>query len=185
MKQSYNAKCRTCPATIATHRSNSSQRQRVWTLEVKGGQDAFAFRHPSLGKTEVFSLLASDVHHHKGSPIGTGRLTAMVGTAEAPADDGDDLQILFGLVLASRRAHPKKDELPHAYTHSATLNPSKLLSSQDQPLNFCKGTTRTSKTGRVPPASTWTPLMRPSRDRKARSQRPSFYIQCGCSDVLE
>ena len=68
--------------------------------KVKGGQDAFAFRHPSLGKTEVFSLLASDAHHHKVSPIGTGRLVAMVGTAEAPADDGGDLQILFGLVLA-------------------------------------------------------------------------------------
>ena len=36
--------------------------------KVKGGQDAFAFRHPSLGKTEVFSLLASDAHHHKVSP---------------------------------------------------------------------------------------------------------------------
>ena len=45
---------------------------------VKGGQDAFAFRHPSLGKTDVFSLLASDAHHHKVSPIGTGRLIAMV-----------------------------------------------------------------------------------------------------------
>ena len=51
--------------------------------KVKGGQDAFAFRHPSLGKTEVFSLLASDAHHHKVSPIGTGRLIAMVGTADA------------------------------------------------------------------------------------------------------
>ena len=80
--------------------------------KVKGGQDAFAFRHPSLGKTEVFSLLASDAHHHKVSPIGTGRLIAMVGTAEAPADDGDDLQILFGLVLAiTPRASKKKDEL--------------------------------------------------------------------------
>ena len=79
---------------------------------VKGGQDAFAFRHPSLGKTDVFSLLASDAHHHKVSPIGTGRLIAMVGTAEAPADDGDDLQILFGLVLAiTPRAAKKKDEL--------------------------------------------------------------------------
>ena len=36
----------------------------------------------------------------------------MVGTAEAPADDGDDLQILFGLVLAmAPRASKKKDEL--------------------------------------------------------------------------
>ena len=61
--------------------------------KVKGGQDAFAFRHPSLGKTEVYSLLASDAHHHKVSPIGTGRLVAMVGTTEEPADDDGDLQI--------------------------------------------------------------------------------------------
>ena len=81
--------------------------------KVKGGQDAFAFRHPSLGKTEVFSLLASDAHHHKVSPIGTGRLVAMVGTADAPADDGRDLQILFGLVLAiTPRTSKSKDELP-------------------------------------------------------------------------
>ena len=81
--------------------------------KVKGGQDAFAFRHPSLGKTEFFSLLASDAHHHKVSPIGTGRLVAMVGTAEAPADDGGDLQILFGLVLAiTPHTSKSKDELP-------------------------------------------------------------------------
>ena len=85
---------------------------------VKGGQDAFAFRHPSLGKTEVFSLLASDAHHHKVSPIGTGRLVAMVGTADAPADDGRDLQILFGLVLAiTPRTSKSKDELPASRIH--------------------------------------------------------------------
>ena len=81
--------------------------------KVKGGQDAFAFRHPSLGKTEVYSLLASDAHHHKVSPIGTGRLVAMVGTTEETADDGGDLQILFGLVLAiTPRTSKSKDELP-------------------------------------------------------------------------
>ena len=86
--------------------------------KVKGGQDAFAFRHPSLGKTEVFSLLASDAHHHKVSPIGTGRLVAMVGTTEAPADDGGDLQILFGLVLAiTPRTSKSKDELPASRIH--------------------------------------------------------------------
>ena len=86
--------------------------------KVKGGQDAFAFRHPSLGKTEVFSLLASDAHHHKVSPIGTGRLVAMVGIAEAPADDGGDLQILFGLVLAiTPRTSKSKDELPASRIH--------------------------------------------------------------------
>ena len=81
--------------------------------KVKGGQDAFAFRHPSLGKTEVYSLLASDAHHHKVSPIGTGRLVAMVGTTEEPADDDGDLQILFGLALAiTPRTSKSKDELP-------------------------------------------------------------------------
>ena len=86
--------------------------------KVKGGQHAFAFRHPSLGKTEVFSLLASDAHHHKVSPIGTGRLVAMVGTADAPADDGGDLQILFVLVLAiTPRASKSKDELPASRIH--------------------------------------------------------------------
>ena len=85
---------------------------------VKGGQDAFAFRHPSLGKTEVYSLLESDAHHHKVSPIGTGRLVAMVGTADAPADDGRDLQILFGLVLAiTPRTSKGKDELPASRIH--------------------------------------------------------------------
>ena len=145
--------------------------------KVKGGQDAFAFRHPSLGKTEVFSLLASDAHHHKVSPIGTGRLIAMVGTADALAYDGDDLQILFGLVLAitPRAAKKRMSWLPHAYTDSATLNSSKLLSSQDRPLSFLqRNNLKPSKTGIVPPASTWTPLMRPSRDRKARSPRLSF-----------
>ena len=86
--------------------------------KVKGGQDAFAFRHPSLGKTEVFSLLESDAHHHKVSPIGTGRLVAMVGTTDAPADDGRDLEILFGLVLAiTPRTSKSKDELPASRIH--------------------------------------------------------------------
>ena len=37
----------------------------------------------------------------------------MVGTTDAPADDGRDLQILFGLVLAiTPRTSKSKDELP-------------------------------------------------------------------------
>ena len=52
-------------------------------------------------------------HHHKVSPIGTGRLVAIVGTTEEPADDDGDLQILFGLVLAiTPRTSKSKDELP-------------------------------------------------------------------------
>ena len=42
----------------------------------------------------------------------------MVGTAEAPADDGGDLQILFGLVLAiTPRTSKSKDELPAPRIH--------------------------------------------------------------------
>ena len=86
--------------------------------KVKGGQDAFAFRHPSLGQTEVFSLLASDAHHHKVSPIGTGRLVAMVGTTDASAGDIRNLHILFGLVLAiTPKSTKNKDELPAARIH--------------------------------------------------------------------
>ena len=48
-------------------------------MKVSGGKDAFAFRHPSLEQTEVRQLLDSEAHHHKVSPIGTGRLIAMVG----------------------------------------------------------------------------------------------------------
>ena len=89
---------------------------------VKGGQDAFAFRHPSLGQTEVYSLLASEAHHHKVRPIGTGRLVAMVGTTDAPASDVRNLQILFGLVLAitPRSSKGKNELLPPEYTGSAT-----------------------------------------------------------------
>ena len=37
--------------------------------KVKGGRDAFAFRHPSLGRTDVYRLLESEVHHYKISPV--------------------------------------------------------------------------------------------------------------------
>ena len=85
---------------------------------VKGGQDAFAFRHPSLGQTDVYHLLASEAHHHKVSPIGTGRLVAMVGTIDAPASDIRNLQILFGLVLAiTPRSSKNKNELPATRIH--------------------------------------------------------------------
>ena len=49
--------------------------------KVIGGHDAFAFRYPSLAQTEVRQFLDSEAHHHKISPIGTGRLIAMVGVA--------------------------------------------------------------------------------------------------------
>ena len=42
----------------------------------------------------------------------------MGGTADAPADDGRDLQILFGLVLAiTPRTSKSKDELPASRIH--------------------------------------------------------------------
>ena len=50
--------------------------------KVRGGYNAFAFRHPSLAQMDVYQLLESEAHHHKISPIGTGRLIAMVGTTD-------------------------------------------------------------------------------------------------------
>ena len=86
--------------------------------KVKGGRDAFAFRHPSLGQTDVYHLLESEAHHHKISPVGTGRLIAMVGVVDAAAKDAKNLQILFGLVLAiTPRTVKNKNELPAARIH--------------------------------------------------------------------
>ena len=85
---------------------------------VTGGWDAFAFRHPSLGQTGVYRLLESEAHHHKVSPIGTGRLIALVGVEDfALAGDGN-WQILFGLVLSiAPKTTKNKDELPAARIH--------------------------------------------------------------------
>ena len=81
--------------------------------KVKGGGDAFAFRHPSLGQTDVYRLLENEAHHHKVSPIGTGRLVALVGVEELTAADNRNLQVLFGLVLSiTPRTTKRKDELP-------------------------------------------------------------------------
>ena len=86
--------------------------------KVKGGRDAFAFRHPSLGQTDVYRLLESQAHHHKISPVGTGRLIAMVGVVDAAAKDARNLQILFGLVLAiTPRTTKNKNELPATRIH--------------------------------------------------------------------
>ena len=86
--------------------------------KVKGGRDAFAFRHPSLGATDVYLLLESQAHHHKISPVGTGRLIAMVGVADATAKDAGTLQILFGLVLAiTPRTTKNKNELQATRIH--------------------------------------------------------------------
>ena len=91
------------PKGITTHSWSlrSKQRQRrVATRVVK--------RH----------LLESDAHHHKISPVGTGRLIAMVGVVDAAAKDARNLQILFGLVLTiTPRTVKNKNELPAARIH--------------------------------------------------------------------
>ena len=86
--------------------------------KVRGGRDAFAFRHPSLGQTDVYHLLESQAHHHKISPVGTGRLIAMVGLANAAAKEARNLQILFGLVITiTPRTTKNKNELPATRIH--------------------------------------------------------------------
>ena len=72
----------------------------------------------TLGATDVYLLLESQAHHHKISPIGTGRLIAMVGVTDAAAKNAGTLQILFGLVLAiTPRTTKNKNELPAARIH--------------------------------------------------------------------
>ena len=66
--------------------------------KVRGGYNAFAFRHPSLAQMDVYQLLESEAHHHKISPVGTGRLIAMVGTTDPDHQGSTNLQVLFGLV---------------------------------------------------------------------------------------
>jgi hypothetical protein len=82
---------------------------------ITGGYDAFAFRHPSLAQTDVRLLLESEAHHHKISPIGTGRLIAMVGVTDRADQNTAKLQVLFALVLTiTPRTTKNKDELPAA-----------------------------------------------------------------------
>ena len=86
--------------------------------KVRGGYDAFAFRHPSLAQTDVCQLLESEAHHHKVCPIGTGRLIAMVGVAHAEDATTGTLSVLFGLVLGiTPRTSKNKNELPAARIH--------------------------------------------------------------------
>jgi hypothetical protein len=86
--------------------------------KVRGGRDAFAFRHPSLGTTDVYHLLESQAHHHKISPVGTGRLIAMVGLPNGVTKEARNLQILFGLVIAiTPKTTKNKNELPATRIH--------------------------------------------------------------------
>ena len=94
--------------------------------KVIGGHDAFAFRYPSLAQTEVRQLLDSEAHHHKISPIGTGRFIAMVGVAHADDQARGILQVLFGLVLTiTLRTRTKTSCLRPGYTTSTTPKLSK------------------------------------------------------------
>ena len=64
---------------------------------------------------DVYQLLESEAHHHKISPVGTGRLIAMVGTTDPNHQDSTNLQVLFGLVLTiTPRTTKNKNELPAA-----------------------------------------------------------------------
>ena len=86
--------------------------------KVRGGHNAFAFRHPSLAQMDVYQLLESEAHHHKISPVGTGRLIAMVGTTDPDHQGSTNLQVLFGLVLTIiPRTTKNKNELPAARIH--------------------------------------------------------------------
>ena len=75
--------------------------------KVSGGQDAFAFRHPSLEQAAVWQLLEGEAHHHKVHPIGAGRLIALVGVTQISDPPQNQLQIVFGLVLY---IHPRQSK---------------------------------------------------------------------------
>ena len=61
---------------------------------------------------------AKHMHHHKISPVGTGRLIAMVGTTDPDHQGSTNLQVLFGLVLTIiPRTTKNKNELPAARIH--------------------------------------------------------------------
>ena len=67
---------------------------------------------------DVYQLLESEAHHHKISPVGTGRLIAMVGTTDPDHQGSTNLQVLFGLVLTIiPRTTKNKNELPAARIH--------------------------------------------------------------------
>ena len=72
---------------------------------------------------DVYQLLESEAHHHKISPVGTGRLIAMVGTTDPDHQGSTNLQVLFGLVLTIYLAQPriKTSYLRPVYTDSVTL----------------------------------------------------------------
>ena len=75
--------------------------------KVKGGRDAFAFRHLSLDQTDVHHLLESKVHHHKISLVDTGRLIAMVGVVDAAAKDARNYRSYLVWCSPSRRAQSR------------------------------------------------------------------------------
>ena len=74
---------------------------------VTAGWDAFAFRHPSLGQTDVRRLLDSEAHHHKVSPIGTGRLIALVGVEDITKAGIGSGKLSLDWCFPSRPSRPK------------------------------------------------------------------------------
>ena len=130
-------------------------------------------------KPDVYQLLESEAHHHKISPVGTGRLIAMVGTTDAVNQDARNLQILFGLVLTiTPRTTKNKNELPAARIHRQ-CNPKQLKqpSSPSLPLNSLqKSSFRCYKIG----TSSGVRDLNPSMQRSAMTEAPSpptFFLQ--------
>ena len=88
--------------------------------KVTGGQDAFAFRHPSLAQTDERQLLDSEAHHHKVCSIGTGRLIALVGVSSAENATTGRLSFVFGLVF---KPFPSWSTYPTTPASSSTDHP--------------------------------------------------------------
>ena len=80
-------------------------------------QNSF-LRRTQVWVRKTFSKPASLKRASLVSPVGTGRLIAMVGVVDAAAKDARNLQILFGLVLTiTPRTVKNKNELPAARIH--------------------------------------------------------------------
>jgi len=90
--------------------------------KVTGGHDAFAFRHPSLAQTDVCQLLDSEAYHRKVCPIGTGRLTALVGVFSAENAIAGTLSVIFGLVLGITPRTNKNKRIPRC-PHTQEMQP--------------------------------------------------------------
>ena len=59
---------------------------------------------------DVYQLLESEAHHHKISPVGTGRLIAMVGTTDPNHQDSTNLQVPFWVGVNHHTSHNQKQK---------------------------------------------------------------------------